>query len=53
MNSDGTLGDPPLSYTQGTCMEAGRLIWKLTGEEGYIRKAISAARGQMSAASMN
>lgn len=53
MNSDGTLGNPPLSYTQGTCMEAGRLIWKLTGEEGYIRKAISAARGQMSAASMN
>ena len=26
MASDGTLGSTPLSYTQGTCMEAGRLI---------------------------
>ena len=53
MNSDGTLGSIPLSYTQGTCMEAGRLIWKLTGEEGYIRKAVRAARGQMTSGSMN
>lgn len=53
MTKDGTLGNPPLSYTQGTCMEAGRLIWKLTGEVGYIRKAISAARGQMSSGAMN
>ena len=41
MNDDGTLDNPPLSYTQGTCMEAGRLLWKLTGNEGYIQKAIS------------
>ena len=53
MNDDGTLDNPPLSYTQGTCMEAGRLLWKLTGNEGYIKKAISAARGQMTASSMN
>lgn len=53
MTKDGTLGNPPLSYTQGTCMEAGRLIWKLTGEVGYIRKAIAAARGQMSSGAMN
>lgn len=48
MSDKGTLGKVPLSYTQGTCMEAGRLIWHLTGDEGYIRKAILAARGQMS-----
>ena len=42
MASDGTLGSTPLSYTQGTCMEAGRLIWKLTGDTGYLRKAIQA-----------
>lgn len=47
MNPSGTLGSVPLSYTQGTCMESGRLLWKLTGEEGYLRKAIQAARGQM------
>ncbi len=40
--------DVPLSYTQGTCMEAGRLLWHLTGEVGYLRKGIMAARGQMS-----
>ena len=34
-------------------MEAGRLLWKLTGNEGYIQKAISAARGQMTSSSMN
>ncbi len=53
MRNDGTLSGIPLSYTQGTCMEAGRLIWKLTGEEGYIIKAIKAARGQMISSSMN
>ncbi|MDE6870502.1 MAG: hypothetical protein K2O58_08070 [Bacteroidales bacterium] len=53
MNQDGTLSGIPLSYTQGTCMEAGRLIWKLTGEDGYLRKAVSAARGQMLSKSMN
>lgn len=53
MNADGTLSGIPLSYTQGTCMEAGRLIWKLTGETGYLRKGILAARGQMKSGSMN
>lgn len=56
MNSDGTLapsGGAPLSYTQGTCMEAGRLIWKLTGDVGYLRKAILAGRGQMNSTRMN
>lgn len=53
MNTDGTLGSVPLSYTQGTCMEAGRLIWTLTGELGYLRKAILAARGQMTSSGMN
>ena len=53
MNSDGTLDSVPLSYTQGTCMEAGRLIWKLTGELGYLNKAILAARGQMKSGNMN
>ena len=53
MHSDGTLDAVPLSYTQGTCMEAGRLIWKLTGELGYLNKAILAARGQMKSGNMN
>ncbi len=53
MNADGTLDGTPLSYTQGTCMEAGRLLWKLTGNTGYIKKAISAARGQMTSTRMN
>lgn len=56
MNSDGTLapaGGAPLSYTQGTCMEAGRLIWHLTGDEGYLKKAILAGRGQMNSSRMN
>ncbi len=53
MKDNGTLSGIPLSYTQGTCMEAGRLIWRLTGEIGYLRKAVSAARGQMMAKSMN
>lgn len=53
MNSNGTLSGIPLSYTQGTCMEGGRLIWKLTGDLGYLRKAILAARGQMTSSSMN
>lgn len=48
MSPLGTLGNIPLSYTQGTCMEAGRLIWHLTGETGYLKKAIMAARAQMS-----
>ena len=59
LRSDGTLctetehDKTPLSYTQGTCMEAGRLIWKLTGELGYLGKAILAARGQMKSGDMN
>ena len=53
MNTDGTLGSGPLSYTQGTCMEAGRLIWHLTGDEAYLLKAILAARGQMESSRMN
>lgn len=53
MASDGTLGGTPLSYTQGTCMEAGRLIWHLTGDEAYLLKAILAARGQMNSTRMN
>ena len=53
MTGDGTLGKTPLSYTQGTCMEAGRLLWHLTGEKGYLLKAIQAARGQMTSLSMN
>lgn len=56
MNSDGTLapaGGAPLSYTQGTCMEAGRLIWRLTDDLGYLRKAILAGRGQMNSTRMN
>ena len=53
MASNGTLGKTPLSYTQGTCMEAGRLIWKLTGDVAYLRKAILAARGQMTSTAMN
>ena len=47
MSPTGTLGTVALSYTQGTCMEAGRLLWRLTGEVGYLRKAIMAARAQM------
>lgn len=53
MASDGTLGSTPLSYTQGTCMEAGRLIWHLTGDEAYLIKAVLAARGQMESSRMN
>lgn len=53
MNSDGTLSSVPLSYTQGTCMEAGRLIWHLTGDVAYLLKAVLAARGQMESSSMN
>ena len=53
MSSDGTLDSVPLSYTQGACIEAGRLIWKLTGELGYLSKAILAARGQMKSGNMN
>lgn len=53
MASDGTLGSTPLSYTQGTCMEAGRLIWHLTRDKAYLLKAISAARGQMESSRMN
>lgn len=53
MNPDGTLGSVPLSYTQGTCMEAGRLLWHLTGEKSYLLKGIKAAKGQMNSASMN
>ena len=53
MASDGTLGSIPLSYTQGTCMEAGRLIWHLSGDEAYLIKAVLAARGQMESSRMN
>lgn len=53
MNTDGTLDNPPLSYTQGTCMEAGRLLWHLTGQTGFLQKAIAAARGQMTSSAMN
>lgn len=53
MSTSGTLGNPSLSYTQGTCMEAGRLIWHLNGNVGYLRKAIQAARGQMNSGGMN
>jgi len=53
MQPNGTLGGIPLSYTQGTCMEAGRLLWHLTGEKAYLLKAILAARGQMNSTSMN
>lgn len=49
MKPVGTIGTTPLSYTQGTGMEAARLIWHLTGDEGYIRKGILVARGQMNA----
>lgn len=53
MEKDGTLGTVPLSYTQGTCMESGRLLWKLTGDKAYLLKAIQAARGQMTSVRMN
>ena len=53
MTANGTLSGVPLSYTQGTCMESGRLLWKLTGNVGYLRKAIQAARGQMMSGGMN
>lgn len=53
MASNGTLSSVPLSYTQGTCVEAGRLIWHLTGDLGYLRKGILAGRGQMTSSSMN
>lgn len=53
MATNGTLGSVPLSYTQGTCMEAGRLLWHLTGDKAYLLKGILAARGQMGSTSMN
>lgn len=53
MERDGTLGTTPLSYTQGTCMESGRLLWKLTGDKAYLLKGIQAARGQMTSVRMN
>ena len=47
MAATGTVGTIPLSYTQGTLMEACRLVWHLTGERGYLLKGIQAARGEM------
>ena len=53
MSPVGTVGTTPLSYTQGTFMEACRLVWHLTGEKGYLLKGIEGARGQMNAEAMN
>lgn len=53
MSAVGTIGTTPLSYTQGTFMEACRLVWHLTGEKGYLVKGIEAARGQMNTSAMN
>lgn len=50
---NGEVGTVPLSYTQGTCMEAGRLIWRLTGDRSYLDYAILAAKAQMTSGRMN
>lgn len=48
----GRVGTGPLSYTQGTFMESGRLLYQLTGDKRYLRDAAMAARYQMTAGSM-
>ncbi|WP_295939308.1 glycoside hydrolase family 76 protein [uncultured Alistipes sp.] len=48
----GQVGIGPLSYTQGTFMESGRLLFQLTGDKRYLRDAAKAARYQMTANSM-
>lgn len=50
---NGCVGEPPLSYTQGTCMEAGRLIWRLTGDQSYLDHAVLAAKAQMTSNRVN
>ena len=39
MTSDGKLENTPLSYTQGTFIEAARLLYHLTSETSYLEKA--------------
>ncbi|MEG0789071.1 MAG: glycoside hydrolase family 76 protein [Alistipes sp.] len=48
----GQVGVGPLSYTQGTFMEAGRLLYQMTSNKEYLRDAAKAARFQMTAPSM-
>lgn len=39
LKSDGRLEEPPLTYTQGTFAEAARLLFHITGEQDYMKKA--------------
>jgi len=39
MHTDGSLEDPPLTYTQGTFAEACRQLYHITGESTYIQTA--------------
>lgn len=48
----GRVGETPLSYTQGTFMESGRLLYQLTKDKRYLRDAALAARYQMTAGGM-
>ncbi len=38
---DGRVGEPPLTYTQGTFGEACRYLWHITGEDKYLTDATS------------
>lgn len=39
LKSDGRLEEPPLTYTQGTFAEAARLLYHITDEADYMKKA--------------
>lgn len=42
MKADGRLEEPPLTYTQGTFAEAARLLYHITGQRSYLKKAETA-----------
>lgn len=48
----GALGQIPLSYTQGTFLEAARQLYHLTGDGRYLRDAVQAARYNITAPGM-
>lgn len=42
MQPDGRLEEPPLTYTQGTFAEAARLLYHITDQRSYLKKAETA-----------
>jgi predicted alpha-1,6-mannanase (GH76 family) len=50
---NGAVGEPPLTYTQGTWIEACRLLYHITGDNKYIDRATTCVKFTMTGGRCN